>query len=201
MPKPFGYNEKLPEELRDIFIRLCQDVVSLNQKWQLYTGLFTDPDVTALLSGTARATFRVFEETLRNDMTMLIGRLCDPASSRRRRQKNISLRTLLEHEPAIPGLDKKVEDFIGLCKTVEQHRDKAVAHNDLRTFIRPHKYPLPGITRDQIDEIVRKAGEILNFVVAQYDDRELAFDALIAPGGADHLIFWLRKARERSASL
>ena len=199
MPKPFGYNEKLPEEIRDIFIRLCQDVVSLNQKWQLYTDLFTDPDVTALLSNIARGAFQVIEETLRNDMTMLIGRLCDPAISGG--HKNISLRALLEQAPTIPGLDKKVEDFIGACKTVERHRNKAVAHNDLDTFILPHKNPLPGIMRGQVNEIVGKAGEILNFVVQRYDDCDLAFDFLVGVGGVDHLIFWLRKAKERSARL
>ena len=55
----FGYNEKVPEAIRDIFTILCQDVVSLARIWRLYLGLFSDGENAELLSKMARETFHL----------------------------------------------------------------------------------------------------------------------------------------------
>jgi hypothetical protein len=50
----FGYDSRLPENIRDIFMCLCQEVACLHDKWSLYLGLFGDKNNTDLLSELAQ---------------------------------------------------------------------------------------------------------------------------------------------------
>jgi hypothetical protein len=203
MAKRFGYSENLPEDIRVIFIWLCQDVVSLSEKWRLYLGLFSDPEVASLLSDMARGTFQIIRESLQNDMTLAIARLCDPAHSFE--HEHVSLEALASRATHIDQLDQKVNDFIRLCKPVRDLRNMRVGHNDLKALIDPHDNPLPGISRSLIDQIVAEASAILSYVLHQYEDSELVFEFQTV-GGADLLIHWLRIAKkheeeERNARL
>lgn len=189
----FGYNENVPEAIRDIFMMLCQDVVSLARIWRLYLGLFSDVETAELLSKMARETFHLVEEALRNNMAISIARLCDPARSCG--HECISFRALAERAPQLDELKQKVDAFVELCAPIEALRNKRLAHNDLGTMIRPLDNPLPGIDRSLIDRIVADAGELLNYVVSKFDDAQLVFE-LTAVGGAEHLIYWLRLAKE-----
>lgn len=192
MKAPFGY---LPEQIRRIFGRLFEDVCSLNQKWSLYSKLFLDPEAAVLLDGVARRAFNVIRESLINDMVMLLGRLCDPAIDGHG-NKNVSFEALLVKAPQLGGLKQKIDDFDALWRPIiRKHRDKLIAHNDLRARISPRAKPIPGIPRSQVDKMVEAANEILNYVVQQYESTEIAFDLLRETCGADRLIFWLKKAK------
>ena len=189
----FGYNENVPEAIREIFMMLCQDVVFLTKKWRLYLGLFSDREAAELLSNMARETFQIIEESLRNDMSMAIARLCDPG--RMGKHECISFHALAERAPQVDELGQKVDAFVELCAPIEALRNKRLAHNDLEAAIRPRDNPLPGIVRSLIEKVVSDAGGLLNYVVSKFDDAELVFEPT-AVGGTEHLIFWLRLAKE-----
>jgi hypothetical protein len=174
---------------------LCQDVVSLHEKWSLYLGLYSDPETADLLSEFAQSTFQTVEESLRNDIAALISRLCDAARSFGR--DNVSFEALSSRLRDIDGLEQMVEDFVRLCNPVVQYRHRRVGHNDLDTLIRPNENLLPGITRGLVSEICEKAGAILNFVLRRYEDAEMIFETPHG-GGADSLIHWLRLAKQYS---
>ncbi len=195
MDRYFGYSEKIPEGARDIFMWLCQDVASLHDKWTIYKGLYSDPAITDLITYIAKDTFRTIEESLRNDMTMSICRLCDPASSFG--HKNVSFKALLELEKIQTIYRFDIEGFIKTCDPVVQLRNKRVAHNDKNTLLNPKENLLPGISKSLIDRIVNTAGEVLNRILALYDNSEMGFESL-APGTVDTLVFWLREAKEYS---
>lgn len=84
----FGYYPKLPEDIREVFMWLCQDVAALREKWDFYQELFDKGNID-LLSELARASFQIFEESLRDDLTMSICRLSDPAKSLVARKRTI----------------------------------------------------------------------------------------------------------------
>jgi len=92
--RDFGYDIRLPENIREVFMWLCQDVTSLQSKWSLYLKLFSNQEDTMLLSELALGFFQVIEESLRNDITMAICRLSDPPKSMGK--DNLSLKTLVE---------------------------------------------------------------------------------------------------------
>ena len=99
MNDPFGYIPKLPDNIRNIFMRLCQDVYSLRSKWEFYLELFDSKKNAELISELARASFQIIEESLRNDMIMAICRLSDPSQSspKSKKKDNLSLCTLLSN--------------------------------------------------------------------------------------------------------
>jgi len=189
----FGYDSLVPEKIRKILMWLCQDVASLHNKWHFYLGLFSGEDDTHLLSELALGSFNIIEESLRNDMTMLICRLSDPPTTGK--HKNLSLQTLSEECDDIDNVSELLEDFLAACEPVRRYRHKRVGHNDLSTTIKPDENPLPGIGRRRIDEILGLAGRILNVIYQNFVDSELAFQPFLI-GGADTLLHWLRLAKQ-----
>jgi hypothetical protein len=193
----FCYNPAIPEPIRDIFAQLGQDVAWLHYKWNSYLELFAKPENAALLSDMVRALFQLMEESLRNDMTMAIARLNDPPRSMGK--ENCSIATLVERlagHPVHPRLQVLLREFKAACEPIEKHRNKRVGHNDLATAIKPHEHPLPGVGRSQVDTILGLAAKILRTTVDQFDSIEYGFDRMIKIGGADDLMFWLRKGWE-----
>jgi|SRR5271157_1864620 len=190
---PFGYVPNLPDNIREIFMWLCQDVASLRTKWRFYLELFGTNENAELLSELARASFQIIEESLRNDMTMAIYRLSDPPQSMRK--DNLSLPALFQQMDELDNAPILLNDFLVACEAVRQYRNKRIGHNDLNTTIKPQDNPLPGIGREDIDRIVQLAEQILNTVYQRFDNGELFFD-IVQMGGGDELTFWLKNAKE-----
>ena len=175
---------------------LCQDVASLQQKWDFWLELFGKSQNTDLLSELAPASFNVILETLQNDITMAICRLSDPPRSAG--QDNLSFATLAKNCIEIEGTENLVSEFQKICEPVRQRRNKRIGHRDLNSVIKPLENPLPGIPKEQIDTMVKMAGDILNFILQHYEDAEMYFQT-VSPGGAETLVFWLRKGKTKAA--
>src|SRR5438270_30660 len=130
----FGYNPKLPEDIRELFQVLCQDVVSLRSHWDFYADLFGKPEHADLLSDMARGSFQIIEESLRKSMTMSFGRLADRAETFDRKDRaNCSLATLVQRCGQVSGIDSTLQEFQDTVSPIKTYRDKRVAHNDLAT--------------------------------------------------------------------
>lgn len=193
----FGYDSRLPEDIREVFMWLCQDVASLQNKWSFYLGLFSSQENAALLSDLAQSSFQIIEESLRDDMTMAICRLSDPPRSMGK--DNLSLSALVQQCGRVNSVPELLKDFLDACEPVRQYRNKRVGHNDLNTTIKPRDNPLPGIGRGQIDRVLQLASVILNTIYQRFVDGELYF-APFQIGGADTLIYWLKMAKEHEAA-
>jgi hypothetical protein len=193
----FGYDTRIPENIREIFMWLCQDVAALQSKWDFYVELYGREENTTLLTELAPWSFNIVEESLRNDMTMAICRLSDPSISLRK--ESLSLATLVEKCPDFSDLGERLADLQAVCEPISKWRNKQVGHNDLHTRIHPRENPLPGITKQQIDEIIKKASDILSEVAFRYTHGELNFHT-ISRGGAEDLIFWLKSGRDHHSS-
>jgi hypothetical protein len=191
----FGTAPALPEDVREVFKHLCQEVASLHYKWDFYQTLFSKPEITALLSDTAGWSFQIIEESVRKDMAMAISRLCDPAEMGK--NENISLANLARRCPKVPNIETMLAAFQAACEPVKKYRHKMVAHNDLGARIAPHENPVPGISRSDIDAILARAGELLNAVSTHSGGAGFVFQGLPAIGGADALIGCLKVARDQ----
>lgn len=198
MKDAFGYSEKLPENIREIFVWLCQDIASLRDKWDFYLGLFKDAERTTLLSDCAGSSFQIIEESLRTDMIMTICRLSDPPKFLNT-NVNLSILRLCRNFRYENTVKQLGEAFLEACKPVRLLRNKKIGHNDLKTRIEPKKNPMPGISKSRIDKIVNTATNFLNTIYTMYNpDCELALDIPIQIGGAEDLIYWLKKAKKMS---
>jgi len=189
----FGYDLNVPENIRELLMWLCQDVASLYDKWDFYLELFSTKENTELLSELAVSSFQIIEESIRNDLIMMIGRLSDPSNGKR----NLSIETLIQNCDKIESSEiELLKEFKEKCRPVRKLRHKFVAHNDLKSRIKPKDNPLPGIGLDQVKKIIHDAGTLLNLVYQKYVNAELGFDIPIQIGGAKDLLYWLKKAKE-----
>ena len=188
----FGYSEELPENIRDVFMWLCQDVASLQHKWDFWLELFGKSENTDLLSELAPTSFNIILETLQNDITMAICRLSDPPKSMG--QENLSFATLAQNCDEIEGIENLVTEFRKICEPARHRRNKRVGHRDLNSIIKPLEYPLQGLSKEHIDTIVKTAADILNFVL-QYDENAEMYFHTISPGNAKTLMYWLKKGK------
>ena len=191
----FGYNSNFPDSFRKMFMWLCQDVVSLHDEWSFYIELFGNKENKEIMADMLHASSQIIEESVRNDMTMTICRLSDPHKSSGK--INLSFSTLVHRVGETAELSELLEDFQNACNPIQKHRNKRVAHNDLKTKIEPLENRLPGVTRQDIDRIVSLAEQILNTVSRRYDE-VLRFES-VHSGGAAVLIDYLNTVKTHFA--
>ncbi|MGO9814707.1 MAG: hypothetical protein ACLP53_28575 [Isosphaeraceae bacterium] len=55
----FGYDERIPEEIREVFAKLCDDVAFLQHAWNFYLSLFSKAENTQLMWDFAPASFQM----------------------------------------------------------------------------------------------------------------------------------------------
>jgi hypothetical protein len=190
---PFGYVEEIPEQFRDVFMWLCQDLASLQRKWDFYLELFSIKENAELLSDLAPTSFNIIFESLQCEITMSICRLSDPPSSMR--QENLSLQTLIMNFSGNEKLKRLLDEFQKNCDPIRQLRNKRIGHRDFDTVIKPIENPLPGIAKNQINSVLIMAGDILNQVLQMHKDSELYFHPK-GPGDSNVLLSLLRKSKE-----
>jgi hypothetical protein len=178
---------------------MCQDVLSIVRKWGFYLELFDNKENLGLLSDTALGSFSIIEESLRQDLTLSICRLSD-LSRDRKGNRNLSLQTLVENCDNIEGLFKLLQDFLEACAPIEKYRNKRVGHNDLNVRLMPNDYIVPNIRKSQIEKIIQQSCAILKLINQHYSSSDIAFPSRIF-GGAEDLIYWLKRGRNESNNL
>jgi hypothetical protein len=188
-PARSGYDERIPEEIRDICADLCDDVTILHVKWTFYRELFTFRANTDLLSAVARAFFQTVEESLRIDLLTTICRLSDP--NRELGRVNLSFASLLGKCANLPRVDYLVTAFQAGCGSVRLYRNRYVGHNDLEADLTPKADFLPGVSFAQIDEVLRLAHEILRIIYAQYAQLDFVIQPVIH--GPRALLDWMKR--------
>lgn len=193
MSTQFGYSDKVPVEVREILMHLCQDVVHLQATWSFYIRLFADPSDIVLLAEMASASFQIIEESLRCDITMTVSRLSDKQFFRGKTE-NISMATLFAKCAEVPQVAGFKEQFEAASNPIVYYRNKMIGHNDLNSVLHPSENLVPGVSRSQIEEFVQISEAIVATVYEHYDGGQLSFEP-ISKGDADELIFWLKKAR------
>lgn len=187
----FGYNRKIPKKFRLNFMWLCQDVASLQKKWDFYLELFNNENVE-LLAELAPGSFNIIFDTLRSDLIMSICRLNDPSHTNQ--YKNLSLESIIQECGDIPGLKNKFSKFTKLCEDIGIIRNKRIGHRDFNSVMDFQNNPLPPFSKSKIDEILFRAGDILNTILQFYVDEELNFHVIIV-GGAKTLVYWLKRGK------
>jgi len=185
----FGYNENIPKEIQDIFMWLCQDLLSLQRMWDFYVELFSYEESLALYTDYARTSFSIIEEALRTAMVMAISRLNDPSTQFT--NQNLSFQKLVEICQEVPEINNLYEEFDKACKSFEAHRNKRFGHRDLKTTLEYSENLLPGIGKVDVEEILRLAKQFINSIAQHYTRTEYGFISPVI-GGAESLKFFFK---------
>ena len=136
---------------------LAQDVVALYRKGDFYLGLFGKTENYPVISALPQP-FNFIEESLRTDITMLIGRLSDNAKFGKK-DGNISFKAIAEYYPNDHALEQLVAEFVNSCDPVIKNRHKLVAHADKLTKLAPEQAMIPQIRKSDIDTINKRRGD------------------------------------------
>jgi hypothetical protein len=189
----FPDSDRLPAEIRDLALRLREDLARLRLKWSYHRELFGSRENTRLLTDTARACFQVVEESLRYDIILSLCRLSDP--SRTLGGESPSFATLVAQCGDIPRAEDLLTAFQAACGPVRRYRHRHLGHNDPEAIIEPQQRVLPDVDPSQLDEILGLAGGLLRAIFAYYSAGDPLFQPVHAGSAAD-LIHCLRGAHQ-----
>ena len=134
-------SDRLPAEIRDLALRLREDLATLRLKWSSYRELFGSRENTRLLTDTARACFQMVEESLRHDIILSVCRLSDP--TRTLGGESPSFATLVAQCGNIPRAEDLLIAFQAACGSVRRYRHRHLGHNDPEALIEPREHLLP----------------------------------------------------------
>jgi hypothetical protein len=175
-----------PESINGIFDELKNEIMWLHAEWKIYRQLFAHNDKRIdLLNETAKDFFLVIHTVLINEIQLTLAKLCDTA--RTGKHENLSLAQLQERIEGLgdQGLssrlneiltklcgDPKCPDKPGKCRAIRDRRHKRLAHFDLKTSIQPEADPLPGVSRQMIEDVLSLVREYMNTIGIHYSQTE-----------------------------
>jgi len=195
-----------PSDIEDLCKLLNSDVTWLFHRWQAYKALYAKSEQRIdFLNETATSFFFVVQETLYDDVTLSISRLCDPATSGGGRQTNATLERLVgliaaeEDQPFHLTVSRLLAALRALVAPLKEYRHKRLAHADLEVAM--GRAIIAGPSRDTIDRALTLIAELLNAVAHHYRDTTILFEHFVTPGGPDDLVGLLKAGLRYQALL
>jgi hypothetical protein len=172
---------KIPDPIKEVFAELRDAITSLHARWKIYRELFAHSEERTKLLKKSAPTFFVFiHEVLIDHIQLSIGKLTDPPGTGDK--QNLSLRMLDRQvlELHDENLSSKLENILvdlcggrvskkaGKCAPIKTHRDKRIAHADLKTSIQHGSDPLPGVSRQMIEDVLVLLRNYMNAIEGHY---------------------------------
>lgn len=169
------------------FKSVSNDVSHLHMYWKIYHQLYAHSEQRiALLNETGPMVFYVLQHLLLDEVTLAICRLTDPAVTGKK--ENHSLGRLAagvqekELSEKLQAAMKKVQE---LAKPFRDRRNRAIAHSDLETKLRLETNPLPGISREMVENTLEQIRGLMNAYDLHYFKNTTLYEEVILPLGAD----------------
>lgn len=187
--------------LESVFECVNRSVIQLSFRWKIFCQLFdSGPDNIALLNASGAEVFGLFQRLALDDVIMALSRLTDPASSgRNKSDENANIKYLLQN--ATDSLDQdtnaelqaslaRLEDHV---KNLRVHRNKALAHADLRHTLNPDA--LPQVLYDDLEGAMKECRNLMGKLGKLLFACTCTYEVIIPFGrsGSD-LLSLLRKA-------
>jgi hypothetical protein len=200
-PVKFGYDDKIPERIREEFTLLCQNLSRIQGKWDLFQTLY-DPKNSGMLNDLASYAFLLINDSLFDDIILGICRFGDNEFVCG--HKTAGLNTIYAECKAIPGLDKELNNFKNLYGPFKTQRNTHIAHTDYVEHIGDPKYhlwvtpsilPIPKISPTMIDDILECCAKFLRIISVYYSGVDLYFHPVSTHDGKV-LVYWLENAHK-----
>jgi len=171
----------------DFFKSVSNDVSQLHMYWHIYRQLFAHSEQRiALLNETGSMVFYVLQHLLLDEVTLGICRLTDPAVTGRR--ENHSLERLVagvQEDDLADELNSILKITQDLAKPFRERRNRAIAHSDLDTKLKLESNPLPGVSREMVENTLEQVRSLMNAYDYRYFNNTTMYQDLILPLGAD----------------
>lgn len=174
----------IPPAVAEIYDELKTEITWLHGRWIVYRQLFGESDRRIeMLNECASAFFYVIQDALLGEIQVSLSKLTDPA--RTGKHDNLSLEQLqgrLEKhgETGLASQTRLVLANLRIkCKPFRVWRDKQLAHFDLLTSIRSSANPLPGVSRQMIEEALSLVRDFMNKIEVHYNNSEIGYEHLL----------------------
>ena len=197
----------MPESIKDVFDELKNEILWLHAQWKIYRQLFAHSARRVdLLNRSARVFFIIVHATLLDEIQLSLGKLTDPA--RTGKHENLSLAQLQERVETLgdQALSSQLNEILvelcgdrnnldkpGKCKAIRIRRNKRLAHFDLDTSLQLDAEPLPGISRQMIEDALSLIRKYMNTIGIRLSQTETAYERVTMSGDdGEALIAWLK---------
>lgn len=188
---------KIPAQFIAIYDELRSEITWLHGRWLTYRELFAEsPKRIELLNESAGNFFYIIQEVLLDEVQVCLSKLTDPASSGK--HDNLSLEQLQSqlHQHGDPALTAKcrllLDKIHSQCQVFRVRRHKTLAHLDLPTAMKQLPQPLPGVSRQMIEDALETVRDYMNAIEANYNDSEWGYAHFILNHGSAALLATLR---------
>jgi hypothetical protein len=188
----------MPTEIIHIFERLSSELSGLHARWKIYNQLFIDQKRIDLLNESAGSLFYLIERVICDDLLLGICRLTDPAKSYGK--DNLTLEQLLniikvelQQQILLDKLEPLLCEITAKREPFQTIRHKSLAHLDLKSHIDYDNNPLPGITLDDINQMLMLMSNFMNLIESSVCDSATGYEYTIMIGSdGDALISLLK---------
>jgi hypothetical protein len=187
----------IPDPINEVYEELKTEITWLHGRWIVYRQLFAESEKRIdLLNECASAFFYIIQDLLLGEVQVSLSKLTDPAKSRR--FDNLSLEQLQarleEHgDQSLATKTRSVLDQIHLkSKPFREWRNKRLAHLDLTTAMKSSPDPLPGISRQMIEDALALVRRFMNMIEGHYKDSEVSYEHFIMKSDGEALVAMLR---------
>ena len=92
-------------------------------------------------------------------------------------------------------LNAELEVLTIACEKFREIRNKRVAHNDLVVALDEYDFPLPGVSRADVEKALFHARNLMNKVELHFNDSQTLYEEIIIPLKNDgrSVLIWLQK--------
>jgi len=188
--------EAFGRPLGQLYHALEDDVIWIHAKWLEFRKLYGKSEERIdLLNRTAGFFFGVVQKVLWDDVLLHIARLTDPP-----KQGRFENLTLLRLTDAFKDTEIGVEvrQRVGVTESraefAREWRNRRIAHRDLHLALDVNVEPLPGISRQHVQDVLASMRDIMNCLHREYLGGEVGFEHFIARDDADSLVYYLSRA-------
>jgi AbiU2 len=187
----------MPEPLKSRWEALDEETNWLHGRWKIYRQLFgTSPERVEVLNESAGAFFYIIQTVLMNDVELTLSKFADAARTSGRH--NLTLESLVKDVSQFDAtlckeLNGMLVDYRRLCQKVIHRRHKQLAHFDLATLMAEKSTPIPGASRQEIEDALRALRMFMNALQRKFTDAETAYGEIVLTTDGDQLLSVLQR--------
>jgi len=182
--------------LGPLYHALENEVIWLHAKWLEYRKLYARSEQRVdLLNKSAGFFFRVVQDVLWADLLLHVTRLTDPP--KQGQYENLTLlrlRDAVNDKVLAKGIRKLISDALAKAEFAREWRNRHLAHRELSLAAEATARPLPGASRQSVEDVLATFREIMNRLHAHFLQAEVGFEHFLACDDAEALVHHLAVA-------
>ena len=186
------------ETVEELLQAISEELGELHLKWLLFSQLYESEDVVNLLTESAPTFFGTCQSVFLDNIILSISRLTDPPKTCGK--ENLTLERILDSiDSSFKDLRAELQEILKVvkdsCLFIKNHRDRRIAHSDLKTYFQDHPEPLLGITKEEIEKALLGLRTFVNKVELHFLRIETGYEYLAVADGSSNLVGCLYDAK------